>query len=198
MVASDMTGIELRSILEAVGHADEDAARYLSKSRSMLQKMKSGAAPVSLDVAEAVEALQAAYADALEAALGAQPDRLEVWTDNEASWDATGRPARWHRMIAATCRKEHGTRIVHIDDAGAGTPWDRLWKALEAGGFKPGPVRDDQFTALCPVCGDTHRSLRVRFDRHRKALLFHCFACLASATDIYVRLGFDDPRPRRE
>lgn len=113
-----MTPAEFRSILEVVGHGDDgDAGRALSKSRSMIQKMKKGDAPVQGDVAATVEALQDAYADSLEAALESAPVEIQVWADNESSWAATGRPARWWRMIAAACRQEHGTRIVYLDQS---------------------------------------------------------------------------------
>lgn len=116
-----MSGAEFRSILEACAHGDDtDAARALSLSRAMIQKMKAGTAPVSPATADKVRALQDAYADARDAALTAAPAKIEVWrggqADNDTSWDATGRPARWHRMIAAECHQEHGTRIVYIDE----------------------------------------------------------------------------------
>lgn len=120
-----MTPAEFRSILEACGHGDDsDAARALGKSRSMIQKMKAGDAPVHDDVEAAVDALQDAYADARDAALAAAPETLDVWRSgknrqgvdqNDVSWDATGRPARWHRMIAAECYQAHGTRIHYTD-----------------------------------------------------------------------------------
>lgn len=116
---SDMTAAEVRAILEMTGHGDDtDAARALSKSRSMIQKLKAGT-PVTVDVAAALRALQDAYADARDTALAAAPAQVRVWRgdqrSNELSWAATGRPARWHRMIAAECYQEYGTRIVWAD-----------------------------------------------------------------------------------
>ncbi|MDR6867545.1 hypothetical protein J2Y69_002149 [Microbacterium resistens] len=117
----DMTPATFRSVLEATGYGDDtDAARALSKSRSMVQKMKAGQAPISPDVADAVRGIQDAYADARDAALAAAPAELRVWrggpADNDASWQETGRPARWHRIIAAECYQEHGTRILWVEE----------------------------------------------------------------------------------
>lgn len=129
-----MTPAEFRSILEMCGYGDDtDAARALSKSRSMLQKMKSGDAPVSADVAAAVERIQDDFADARQAVLDTAPATLVVWRggqdDNEASWAATGRPARWHRLIAAEARMEHGTRITYHGDDQDGDPGARRYAA---------------------------------------------------------------------
>lgn len=110
-----MSAAEFLSILEATGHAaEEDAARALGKSRSMIVKLKAGTAPVSGAVAEQVRALQDEYADARDAALNAAPAELAVWRDNAVSWEESRRPARWHRMIAAECAQEHGTRIDYL------------------------------------------------------------------------------------
>lgn len=78
----------------------------------------------------------------------------------------------------------------------------RVWAALDAGGFKP-EKRADKFLALCPVHGDTHRSLSVKWDAGRGAVLLHCFACQASVDEIARALGlsvqdtFDEPLPPR-
>lgn len=77
---------------------------------------------------------------------------------------------------------------------------DRVWDALDRGGFKP-EKRADKFMALCPVHGDTHRSLSVRWDAGREATLLHCFTCNADVRDIAAALGltvsdtFDRPLP---
>lgn len=107
-----MSAAEFRSLLEMCGHLDDqDAARALSRSVSMIQKLKSGSSRVRVDVADRVRALQDAYADDRDTAITAAPAVLQVPADNAASWEATGRPARWWRMIAAECYQEHGTRI---------------------------------------------------------------------------------------
>lgn len=110
---SVMSPAEFLSILEATGHAaEEDAARALGMSRSMIQKMKTGSAPVRSGTAEAVRGLLDDYLDAREAALDAGAETVEVWRDNEESWSVTGRPARWHRMIAAECVAD-GAAVVY-------------------------------------------------------------------------------------
>ena len=114
--AAAMSAVEFRSILESVGYGEDDLARHLSKSRSIIQKMKAGAAPVHPDTAAAMETLQDAYADARDTLLDAAPAEITVPRTDEESWATTGRPARWHRMIAAACRQEHGTRIVWTGD----------------------------------------------------------------------------------
>lgn len=80
---------------------------------------------------------------------------------------------------------------------------DRVWEALDRGGFKP-EKRADKFMALCPVHGDTHRSLSVRWDASGEKTLLHCFTCDATIHDIAGALGlsvsdtFDRPLPPRE
>lgn len=84
------------------------------------------------------------------------------------------------------------------------TGFDRVWEALDAGGFKPERPRNDHFNALCPVHGDTHRSLSVDYDRHREAVLLNCFTCKADVREICASIGlqvkdlFDKPLPERE
>jgi hypothetical protein len=71
----------------------------------------------------------------------------------------------------------------------AGSAVDRVWNALDAGGFKPESIRGDKFMALCPVHGDTHRSLSVKFDRRREAVLLNCFTCHADYRDVASAIG---------
>ena len=107
-----MSAAEFRSLLEMCGHGDDqDAARALSKSVSMIQKMKSGAGRVKVETAVRVRGLQYAYADDRDQALTTAPTVLHVPSDNGVSWEGTGRPARWWRMIAAECYQEYGARI---------------------------------------------------------------------------------------
>ncbi|WP_336633620.1 MULTISPECIES: hypothetical protein [unclassified Microbacterium] len=122
---SDMTAAEVRAILEMTGHGDDtDAMRALSKSRSMIQKLKAGTG-VTVDVADRLRTLQDDYADARDTALTAAPTEMLVWKgdDNDTSWAETGRPARWHRMIAAECYQEHGTRIRYHEPPTDNPPW---------------------------------------------------------------------------
>lgn len=71
------------------------------------------------------------------------------------------------------------------------------------GGFKPQKRRGDTFMALCPVHGDTHPSLSIRYDRSREAVLLHCFTCDARFDEILGAIGlepgdaFDAPLPER-
>jgi hypothetical protein len=57
--------------------------------------------------------------------------------------------------------------------------------------------------ALCPVHGDSHRSLSVSYDRHNELTMLHCFTCTADVADITAALGltvqetFDKPLPDR-
>lgn len=80
---------------------------------------------------------------------------------------------------------------------------DRVWNALDAGGFKPESIRGDKFMALCPVHGDSHRSLSVKYDTRREAVLFNCFTCHADYADIAAAIGldkqdlFDAPLPEK-
>ena len=82
------------------------------------------------------------------------------------------------------------------------TSSDRVWDALDRGGFKP-EKKGDKFMALCPVHGDTHRSLSVSYDRGRELTLIHCFTCNATIQDVTAALGltvsdtFDKPLPER-
>ena len=109
-----LTPAEFLSILEQTGHpADEDAARLLSKSRSMIQKMKSGERRIYADTAAILEGLQDAYADDLERTLTEKPSLIIVPRDSMKSWDDTGRPAKWWRMIAAIARQDYGARIEY-------------------------------------------------------------------------------------
>ena len=86
----------------------------------------------------------------------------------------------------------------------AGSAVDRVWNALDAGGFKPESIRGDKFMALCPVHGDTHRSLSVKFDRRREAVLLNCFTCHADYRDVASAIGlsatdlFDAPLPEKD
>lgn len=79
---------------------------------------------------------------------------------------------------------------------------DRVWEALEAGGFSP-EKRADKFMALCPVHGDSHRSLSVGYDRRNELTMLHCFSCTADVGDITAAIGltvqdtFDKPLPDR-
>lgn len=57
--------------------------------------------------------------------------------------------------------------------------------------------------ALCPVHGDSHRSLSVSYDRRNELTMLHCFTCNADVADIAAALGltvqdtFDKPLPDR-
>lgn len=79
----------------------------------------------------------------------------------------------------------------------------RVWDALDAGGFAPTARRGDKFTALCPVHGDSHPSLSVRYDAARELTMLHCFSCDADYADIAAGLNltavdlFDRPLPDR-
>lgn len=79
---------------------------------------------------------------------------------------------------------------------------DRVWDGLDSGGFQP-EKRGDSFMALCPVHGDTHRSMSVRYDRRNELTMLHCFTCNAPAGDIAGSIGltmqdlFDKPLPDR-
>ncbi|WP_424936658.1 MULTISPECIES: helix-turn-helix domain-containing protein [Bacteria] len=110
-----MSPAELRSIREQVGYSIEDLARALSKSRSIIQKWEAGKAPIPGAVAGDIEAMQDDYQDDLEKALARAESEIIVWPGplDDDSWDATGRPSRWWRQIAAQCRQEHGSRIIY-------------------------------------------------------------------------------------
>lgn len=79
---------------------------------------------------------------------------------------------------------------------------NRVWESLESGGFSP-DKRADKFMALCPVHGDSHRSLSVSYDRRNELTMLHCFTCNADVADITAALGltvqdtFDKPLPDR-
>lgn len=79
---------------------------------------------------------------------------------------------------------------------------DRVWEALESGGYSP-DKRADKFMALCPVHGDSHRSLSVSYDRRNELTMLHCFTCDASIADLAASLNltvqdtFDKPLPDR-
>lgn len=70
---------------------------------------------------------------------------------------------------------------------------DRVWDALDAGGFNPGRRRGDTFTALCPVHGDTRPSLSIKYDRSREATLMHCFTCDADIHALTAAIGLTVP-----
>ncbi|MGC5172995.1 CHC2 zinc finger domain-containing protein [Microbacterium sp. DT81.1] len=77
---------------------------------------------------------------------------------------------------------------------------DRVWEALDRGGFKP-TRRANTFKALCPVHGDANPSLSVRYDPQAGKIALHCFGCEASVADITAQLSltvsdlFDAPLP---
>lgn len=77
---------------------------------------------------------------------------------------------------------------------------DRVWEALDRGGFKP-TRRANTFKALCPVHGDANPSLSVRYDPQAGKIALHCFGCEAPVADITAHLGltvsdlFDAPLP---
>ena len=87
--------------------------------------------------------------------------------------------------------------------ASARTAIDRVWDALDAYGFRPESRRSDTFMALCPVHGDTHRSLSVRYDRGNEKVLLNCFTCHADIRELTAAIGlgvkdlFDTPLPER-
>jgi DNA primase len=82
------------------------------------------------------------------------------------------------------------------------TSIERIRAALDAGGYQPETARQGRFKALCPVHGDTHRSLSVTHDPNRGMTLLHCFSCQAGAADVLNALGlslqdaFDAPLER--
>ncbi len=81
--------------------------------------------------------------------------------------------------------------------------FERVWDALDTHGYKPESPRHDHFMALCPVHGDTHRSLSVDFDRAGEKVLLNCFTCKADIREIAASIGlgvkdlFDSPLPPR-
>lgn len=85
----------------------------------------------------------------------------------------------------------------------ARSAFDRVWDALEVNGYKPESRRGDQFMALCPVHGDSHRSLSVKNDRANEKVLLNCFTCHADVREITAAIGlgvkdlFDSPLPER-
>lgn len=112
-MAERMGPAELRSLREFVGYSIEDLTRHLSVSRSIVQKWEAGNSPVPPGVAAAMEALQHAYQDAVAIALADGSHTVSVPRTDAESWDSTGRPARWHRQIAAAAHLERGARIVY-------------------------------------------------------------------------------------
>jgi hypothetical protein len=84
--------------------------------------------------------------------------------------------------------------------AAATNSLDRIWEALDRGGWKPSR-RANTFKALCPVHGDANPSLSVRYDPQSGKVALHCFGCEAAASDITAALGmtvsdlFDAPLP---
>lgn len=112
----DIGAATFRGIMEQVGYSEEDTARHLSVNKSFVQQMKSGKKRIPAWIALAMRHLQDDYADARATALDAAPAELVVWRDDTASLTATGRPARWHRMIAAECHQEHGTRVTYAGE----------------------------------------------------------------------------------
>ncbi|WP_337007229.1 telomere-associated protein [Microbacterium sp. LB12] len=85
----------------------------------------------------------------------------------------------------------------------ARSAFDRVWDALDVNGYKPESRRGDQFMALCPVHGDSHRSLSVKNDRANEKVLLNCFTCHADVREITAAIGlgvkdlFDSPLPER-
>jgi hypothetical protein len=71
------------------------------------------------------------------------------------------------------------------------TSTDRIWAALDTAGFHPEERRDGRFKALCPVHGESHRSLSVTYVPSQGKTLLHCFACNASALEILAALGLE-------
>ena len=69
------------------------------------------------------------------------------------------------------------------------TSVERIWEALNTQGYHPETRRGNHFAALCPVHGDTHRSLSITYNAQRAMTLLHCFACGATAADILAQLG---------
>lgn len=84
----------------------------------------------------------------------------------------------------------------------AATSLDRIWEALDRGGFKP-QKRANTFKALCPIHADAQPSLSVKYDSVAGKVVLHCFGCgdASSAADITAALGmtvsdlFDAPLP---
>jgi hypothetical protein len=82
------------------------------------------------------------------------------------------------------------------------TSLDRIWEALDRGGFKP-QKRANTFKALCPIHADAQPSLSVKYDSVAGKVVLHCFGCGDSSTaaDITAALGmsmsdlFDAPLP---
>jgi hypothetical protein len=85
----------------------------------------------------------------------------------------------------------------------ARSAFDRVWDALDVNGYKPESRRGDQFMALCPVHGDSHRSLSVKNDRANEKVLLNCFTCHADVREVTAAIGlgvkdlFDSPLPER-
>lgn len=89
--------------------------------------------------------------------------------------------------------------------AASGNSYLRIIDALAEHGFHP-QQRGDQTMALCPVHGDTHRSLSVTYDRGNERTMLHCFteSCGANYADVLQALqldpqaAFDKPLERDE
>ncbi|MGC5225407.1 CHC2 zinc finger domain-containing protein [Micromonospora sp. DT81.3] len=56
------------------------------------------------------------------------------------------------------------------------TSLDRIWEALERGGFKP-QKRANNFKALCPIHADAQPSLSVKYDAAGGKVVLYCFGC---------------------
>lgn len=119
-----MTPAEFRAARETIGYSIDDVLRGLDVSRSIVQKWEAGTRPVPQGVADQIEQWQDDYQEAIDASIAAAPTTLTVWSGGSAyperdtkqddpSWASTGRPARWHRQIAAATRAAHGTRIIY-------------------------------------------------------------------------------------
>lgn len=83
------------------------------------------------------------------------------------------------------------------------TSIERVRRALEAHDCRPkGPARN--FTALCPVHGDSNPSLSVTYDATGERTLVNCFTCQARFDEIAGAIGltaqdlFDAPLPPRD
>lgn len=82
----------------------------------------------------------------------------------------------------------------------AATSLDRVWEALDRGGWKP-TRRANSFKALCPIHGDANPSLSVKYDPSDGKVALHCFGCQAHVADITAAIGlgvpdlFDAPLP---
>ncbi len=92
--------------------------------------------------------------------------------------------------------------LEYTPAAAARTSLDRVWEALDRGGWKPAR-RGNQFKALCPVHGDAQPSLSIRYDSVAGKVMMHCFGCgdAFNLHDVCGALGltisdlFDAPLP---